>query len=71
MEDSLATLPSMFKVRWANQAYSITIMRLDEPTLFYEVEEETDEKPYFYDIKRYLEMQEYPKDVYIINKKTL
>ena len=58
LEDALATLSSMFKVRWANHAPSICIMRLDEPVFCYKIEEEAvDEKPWFYDIKRYLEMK--------------
>ena len=57
LADALATLSSMFKVRWANEAPSIIILRLDEPAFCYEIEEEVDEKPWFYDIKMYLEMQ--------------
>ena len=72
LADALATLSSMFKVRWANEAPYITILRLDKPTLCYEIEEEAgDDKSWFYDIKRYLETREYPKDASCKNKKTL
>ena len=32
LADALVTLASMFKFKWANEAPSITIIRLDEPT---------------------------------------
>ncbi|XP_050877512.1 uncharacterized protein LOC127081282 [Lathyrus oleraceus] len=67
----LATMASMFKVKWANEAPSINIMRLDEPAFCYANDEAQDDKPWFYDIKRYLEKQEYPKDASIPDKKTL
>lgn len=69
--DALATLASMFKVKWANEAPSISIMRLDEPYFYYNNDEVWDDKPWFYDIKRYLEKQEYPKDATIPDEKTL
>ncbi|XP_050878317.1 uncharacterized protein LOC127082136 [Lathyrus oleraceus] len=71
LEDTLATLASMFEVKWANEAPSISIMRLDEPTFFYTNDEVRDDKPWFYDIKRYLEKQEYLEDASILDKKTL
>src|ERR1043165_5766161 len=46
-------------------------MRLDEPAFCFEVEGEADEKPWFYDIKRYLEAKEYPDDASIVDKKAL
>jgi ribonuclease HI len=69
--DALATLSSMFKVKWANESPAITIQRLDEPAHCLAVEAEIDGKPWFYDIKRYLEKHEYPNDVSITDKKTL
>lgn len=30
--DAMATLPSMFKVKWYNEALAIRINRLDEPS---------------------------------------
>ncbi|XP_050908781.1 uncharacterized protein LOC127122502 [Lathyrus oleraceus] len=69
--DALATLSSMFKVKWADEAPAITIQHLDEPAYCLAVEVETDGKPWFYVIKRYLEKYEYPNDVFITDKKTL
>ncbi|XP_050909899.1 uncharacterized protein LOC127123742 [Lathyrus oleraceus] len=53
--DALATLSSMFKLKWVNEAHAITIHHLDEPTYCLGVEAETDGKLWFYDIKRYLD----------------
>ena len=58
-------MSSMFKVRWANAAPFYHYIEVDEPAFYYEIEEEANEKPWFYDIKRYLETQEYPEDAYI------
>ncbi|XP_050896074.1 uncharacterized protein LOC127102783 [Lathyrus oleraceus] len=69
--DALATLSSMFKVKWANEAPVITIQRLDEPTYCLAVEVKTDGKPWFYNIKRYLEKHKYPNDIFITYKKIL
>ncbi|XP_050887661.1 uncharacterized protein LOC127092806 [Lathyrus oleraceus] len=55
LADALAILASMFKVKWENEAHSISIMRLDEPTFCYNSDEVQDDKPWFYDIKRFLE----------------
>ena len=72
LADALATLSSMFKVRWENEAPSITILRLDESAFYYEIEEDAaDEKLWFYDIKRYLETKEYLEDAFVIDKKML
>ena len=38
LTDTLATMSSMFKVRWDNEAPRITIGRLDEPAHCYKVE---------------------------------
>ena len=55
-------MSSMFKVRWDIEAPQITIERLDEPAYCYEIDtEEVVEKPWFHEVKRYLEAQEYPK----------
>lgn len=66
--DALVTLASMFKVKWANKAPSIQIENLDELTYCLAVEEEVDGQPWFYDIKRYLEKQEYPENASITDK---
>ena len=46
--------------------------RLDEPTYYYEVDtEEVVDKPWFHEVKRYLEAQEYPKGASVNDKKFL
>ena len=55
-------MSSMFKVKWDNKAPQITIERMNEPEYFYETETEgVADKPWFYEVKRYLEAQEYPE----------
>ncbi|XP_050888868.1 uncharacterized protein LOC127094039 [Lathyrus oleraceus] len=71
LADAFATLSSMFKVKWANEAPAITIQHLDEPAYYLAVESETDGKLWFYDIKQYIKKHEYPDDVFITDKKTL
>lgn len=71
MADALATLASMFKVKWRNEALAIRINHLDEPAYCLVIEADSDDKPWLYDIKRYLEEQEYPEGVSITNKKAL
>ena len=56
LADTLATMSSMFKVRWDNEAPQITIERLDEPAHCCDIEtEEVEDKPWFHEVKRYLE----------------
>ena len=46
----LATMSSMFKVRWDNEAPQITIERLDEPAHYFDIEtEEVTDKPLFHE----------------------
>lgn len=52
--DDIATFISMFKVKWKSEAPSIHIDHLDEPAQCLAMEAEYDDKPQFYDIKRYL-----------------
>ena len=70
LEDALATMSSMFKVIWDNEAPRITIERLDEPTYCYEIDTDVvEEKPWFHEVKRYLEAQEYPEGAFINDNK--
>ena len=56
----------MFKVRWDNEAPRITIERLDEPTHCYKIDTDgVEEKPWFHEVKRYLEAQEYLASYYL------
>lgn len=52
--DALATMSSMFKVKWRNEASSIRIDYLDEPAYCMAAEDESDGHPWFYDIMKYL-----------------
>ncbi|XP_058726113.1 uncharacterized protein LOC131597430 [Vicia villosa] len=71
MADALATLSSMFKVTWPNHKPRITVRHFEEPVYCLAVEERPDDKPWFHDIKRYLERQEYPENASTIDKKIL
>lgn len=51
---ALATLSSMFKVKWYNETPSIRIQPLDELAYCIVIEAEMDNKPWFYDIKQFL-----------------
>ncbi|XP_050896511.1 uncharacterized protein LOC127103283 [Lathyrus oleraceus] len=57
LADALATLTSMFKLKWKNEAPSIQINHLDEPAHCLAIEADRDDKPWFYDIKIFLEKQ--------------
>ena len=55
-------MSSMFKVKWDNEVPCIIIERLDEPAYCYEIDtEEVVDRPWFHEVKRYLEAQEYPE----------
>ena len=72
LADALATMASMFKIRWDNEAPRITIERFDEPTHCYEIDtDEGEEKHLFHEVKRYLKAQEYPGGESINDKKFL
>lgn len=68
---ALATLSSKFKVKWYNKAPSIRIQCLDEPAYYVRVKAEADNKPWFYDIKLFLQKLEYPANTSSQDKKTL
>ncbi|XP_050918718.1 uncharacterized protein LOC127136168 [Lathyrus oleraceus] len=68
---ALATLASMFKVKWKNEAPSFHLSYLDEHVYCLEAEDEIDGYRWFYDIMNFLECQEYPKDASITDIKYL
>ncbi|XP_058741390.1 uncharacterized protein LOC131613761 [Vicia villosa] len=70
LADALATLASMFKVKWDNEALAIVIKRLDEPAFCGVIDNMPDEKPWFHDIKKFLETQEYPEGASLTDRKT-
>ncbi|XP_050897290.1 uncharacterized protein LOC127104127 [Lathyrus oleraceus] len=71
LDDALATLSSMFKVKWKNEAPSFHLDYLDEPTYYLKAEDEVDGHPWFYDIMKFLESQEYIENASITDKKYL
>ena len=60
MAYALETLSAMFKVTWPNHKSHIIIRHFEESAYFLTIEEGPNDKPWFYDIKKYLEKQEYP-----------
>ena len=72
LADALATMSSMFKVNWDNEAPRIIIERLDEPAHYHEINtEEVVDRPCFHEVKRYLETQEYLEGASANDKKFL
>ncbi|KAK2423436.1 hypothetical protein QL285_033889 [Trifolium repens] len=69
--DALATLSSMYKVNFHNEAPLIKVERKVEPAVCTVAEGGLDDEPWFYYIKRYLTKQEYPKNASSIDRKTL
>ena len=51
LADALATMSSMFKVRWDNEAPIITIERFDEPAHCCELDTDA-EKPWYHKVMR-------------------
>ena len=71
MADALATLASMIVVKLWNEVPNITVMRLDRPAHVFTVEEVKDDKPWYYDIKCFLQSPIYPPGASLKDKKTL
>ncbi|XP_050877410.1 uncharacterized protein LOC127081172 [Lathyrus oleraceus] len=71
LTNALATMATMFKVKWKNEAPAIHIDHLGEPAHCLAMEAESDDKSWFYDINRYLEKQEYPEKASMTDKKAL
>ncbi|XP_058726165.1 uncharacterized protein LOC131597486 [Vicia villosa] len=57
--------------REENHLANALIKRLDEPAFCGVVDNVPDEKPWFYDIKKFLETQEYPDGASLTDRKTL
>jgi len=71
MADALATLSSMYQVNCRNEVPLIRIRHLERPAHVFAVEEVVDDKPWFHDIKCFLQSQEYPPGASNKDKKTL
>ncbi|XP_057975193.1 uncharacterized protein LOC131162597 [Malania oleifera] len=68
--DVLATLTALIKVELGMEMEPIRIRVRIEPACCV-VTEETDEKPWFHDIKTYIQQKEYPKGVTNNDRKTI
>jgi ribonuclease HI len=71
MADALATLSSMYKVNHKNDLPTINIRCLERPAYVFAAEKVVDDKPWFHDIKIFLQSQEYPHGASNRDKKTL
>ncbi|GAU10109.1 hypothetical protein TSUD_418490 [Trifolium subterraneum] len=71
MADALATLSSMYRVNRRNETPTISIRCLKRPAYVFATEEVVDNKPWFHDIKMFLQKQEYPPGASNKDRKTL
>ncbi|GAU31019.1 hypothetical protein TSUD_214550 [Trifolium subterraneum] len=71
MADALATLSSMYRVNRWNEIPTISIRCLERPAYVFATEEVVDDKPWFHDIKMFLQKQEYPPGASNKDRKTL
>ncbi|GAU39327.1 hypothetical protein TSUD_60780 [Trifolium subterraneum] len=71
MADALATLSLMYRVNRRNEIPTISIRCLERPANVFATEEVVDDKPWFHDIKMFLQKQEYPPGASSKDKKTL
>lgn len=69
--DALVTLSLMYKVRFPNEAPFIRIDHRDEHAHYLSVEEESDGKSWFHDIKCYPKNHEYPTNASSVDMRTL
>ena len=60
MANALATVASMFKLTPHRDLLYIEFIYHGKPAHYYLIEEEKDGKPWYFDIKRYIEDKEYP-----------
>jgi len=71
MADALATSSSMIKVNRHSDVPFISVKFLDRPTYVFAAEAVFDDKPWFHDIKVFLQTQEYPPGASRKDKRTL
>ncbi|XP_028214923.1 uncharacterized protein LOC114396968 [Glycine soja] len=71
MVDALATLASMFQLTPHRDLPYIEFRCRGKPAHCYLIEEEQDGKPWYFDIKRYIEDKEYPREASNNDKRTL
>ncbi|KAI5425580.1 hypothetical protein KIW84_031405 [Lathyrus oleraceus] len=61
----------MIVVKYWNEVPNISVMHVDRPTHVFVIDEIKDEKPWYYDIKSFLQSQIYPPGASLKDKKTL
>ncbi|XP_050890455.1 uncharacterized protein LOC127095866 [Lathyrus oleraceus] len=71
MENALETLASMYKWIWPNHQPNIDSRHFDEHVHCLTTKEESYDKPWFFDIKHYLEKQEYPTEASNLDKRAI
>jgi len=71
MADTLATLASMFQLTPHGDLSYIELKCRGKPTHCYLIEEEQDGKPWYFDMKRYIEDKEYPQEAFDNDKRML
>ena len=71
MADALATLSSMFELNQEGELPAIKMKSHEHPTYCNFIEEELDGKPWYFDIKRYLQSREYPESTIENDKRML
>jgi len=69
--DALATLSSMFELNQEGELPTIKMKSHEHPAYCNFIEEEQDGKPWYFDIKRYLQRQEYPESATENDKRML
>ena len=71
LADALATLSSMFVVSQEEELPLIKMQSYENPVYCNFIEEEVDGKPWYFDIKRYLQSREYPNSASENDKRML
>jgi len=61
LADALATLSSMFELNQEGELPMIKMKSHGHSTYCHFIEEESDDKPWYFDIKRYIKSREYPE----------
>jgi hypothetical protein len=69
--DALATLAAMATIDLGHRVQPVHVDIRNNPTYCYSIEGEIDGKPWYYDIKNFVQKQEYPEGASKMDKKTL
>ncbi|XP_073262695.1 uncharacterized protein [Populus alba] len=69
--DALATLAAMATIDLGHRVQPVHIDIRNNPAYCYSIEEEIDGKPWYYDIKNFVQKQEYPEEASKTDRKTI